>query len=226
MSHSGCKSSTPSIRSKISTGIWSMPTKMPACRTSRWPSPRRPCRIPRNKSRSAALRPIEVVRAQSTVAQDQQLVTAAQTNLQLEQLLMKNALTRTLKDHTPGNSRGDSNFHDRCSRAGRQIVPTEDLINDALRHRAELVESRIDLNSRDYSNKAVRSALLPTLNSFAYYGGAGRGWQSESVKHSAPTRRQSNSSGALPGSPECPQPYRADSLRRHPRIGGTLNQLS
>ena len=49
-----------------------------------------------------------------------------------------------------------------------------------LRHRAELVETRIDLNSRDYSNKAVRSALLPTLNLFAYYEGAGVGRKSES----------------------------------------------
>ena len=33
--------------------------------------------------------------------------------------------------------------------AQEQIVPTQDLINDALRHRAELVESRIELNSRE-----------------------------------------------------------------------------
>ena len=59
--------------------------------------------------------------------------------------------------------------------AQEEVVPTEDLINDALRHRAELVETRIDLNSRDYSNKAVRSALLPTLDLFAYYGGSGLG---------------------------------------------------
>src|SRR6202166_2798237 len=45
-----------------------------------------------------SLAPIEVVRAQSTVAQDQQLVTTARTNLQLQQLLMKNAITRTMKD--------------------------------------------------------------------------------------------------------------------------------
>jgi outer membrane protein len=47
------------------------------------------------------------------------------------------------------------------------------LVNDALRHRAELVESRIQLNSQELSNKAVRSALLPTLDLFAYYGGSG-----------------------------------------------------
>jgi outer membrane protein len=121
-----------------------------------------------------SLAPIEVVRAQSTVAQDQQLVTTAQTNLQLEQLLMKNALTRTLKDpalataEVVPTSTIDVPAQD-------PVVPTEDLINDALRHRAELVESRIDLNSRDLSNKAVRSALLPSLDLFAYYGGSGLG---------------------------------------------------
>jgi outer membrane protein len=121
-----------------------------------------------------SLAPIEVVRAQSTVAQDQQLVTAAQTNLQLEQLLMKNALTRSLKDpilataEVIPTSTMDLPVQE-------PVVPTEDLINDALRHRAELVESRIDLNSRSLSNKAVRNALLPTLDLYAYYGGYGLG---------------------------------------------------
>jgi hypothetical protein len=44
------------------------------------------------------LAPIETVRAQSTVASDQQQLTLALTNLQLQQLLMKNALSRTLVD--------------------------------------------------------------------------------------------------------------------------------
>ncbi|MFY9949145.1 MAG: TolC family protein, partial [Candidatus Sulfotelmatobacter sp.] len=52
---------------------------------------------------------------------------------------------------------------------------TQDLINQALAHRAELVESRIDLNSRQLSSKAVRNALLPTLDAYAYYGGSGVG---------------------------------------------------
>ncbi|HET9408549.1 MAG TPA: TolC family protein [Candidatus Sulfotelmatobacter sp.] len=119
-----------------------------------------------------SMAPIEVVRAQSTVSQDQQLVTLAQTNLQLEQLLMKNALTRTLKD--PALAAAEVIPTSTMDiPAQEQVVPTEDLINDALRHRAELVESRIDLNSRDLSNKAVRSALLPSLDLFAYYGGSG-----------------------------------------------------
>jgi outer membrane protein len=119
-----------------------------------------------------SLAPIEVVRSQSIVAQDQQLVTTARTNLQLEQLLMKNALTRTLKDPVLATAEVIPTSTMDVP-AEEQVVPTEDLINEALRHRAELVESRIDLNSRNVSNKAVRSALLPSLDLYAYYGGSG-----------------------------------------------------
>src|ERR1700732_540570 len=51
-----------------------------------------------------SLAPIEVVRAQSTVATDQQAVTKAQTDLQLQQLLMKNAISRSLKDPILANA--------------------------------------------------------------------------------------------------------------------------
>lgn len=121
-----------------------------------------------------SLAPIEVVRAQSTVAQDQQLVTQAQTNLQLEQLLMKNAITRVLRDPVLATAEVIPTSTMSIPKE-EPVVPTEDLINQALQHRAELVESRIDLNSREYSDKSVRSSLLPTLNLFAYYGGAGVG---------------------------------------------------
>jgi outer membrane protein TolC len=49
------------------------------------------------------------------------------------------------------------------------------LVNDALGHRPELAEARINLTNTDISNKAIRSALLPTVDLFAYYGGQGLG---------------------------------------------------
>ncbi len=121
-----------------------------------------------------SLAPIEVVRAQSTVAQDQQALTIALTNLQLEQLLMKNALSRTLRDQTLAGAEVIPTSTMELP-ANEPIQPTQDLIADALHHRADLVEQRIQLNSSEISNKAVRSALLPTLDLFAYYGGTGLG---------------------------------------------------
>src|SRR5271167_1813148 len=121
-----------------------------------------------------SLAPIEVVRAQSTVAQDQQALTIALTNLQLEQLLMKNALSRTLRDQTLAGAEVIPTSTMEVPE-NEPIQPTQDLINEALRHRADLVESRIQLNTTEMSNKAVRNALLPTLDLFAYYGGTGLG---------------------------------------------------
>lgn len=121
-----------------------------------------------------SLAPIEAVRAQSTVAADQQALTVAKTNLQLQQLVMKNALSRTL--HDPVLAKADVIPTSTMEvPENEQIQPTEDLVNEALHHRAELVEGRIQLNSQEQSNKALRSALKPTLDIFAYYGGSGAG---------------------------------------------------
>jgi outer membrane protein TolC len=121
-----------------------------------------------------SLAPIESVRAQSTVSADQQALTVARTNLQLEQLIMKNALSRTL--HDPVLAGADvipTSTMDVPE--NEQVQPTEDLVNDALRHRPELVETRIQLNSQELSNKAMESSLKPTVDLFAYYGGSGLG---------------------------------------------------
>ncbi|MGC2449902.1 MAG: TolC family protein [Candidatus Sulfotelmatobacter sp.] len=121
-----------------------------------------------------SLAPIEAVRAQSTVAADQQSLTVAKTNLQLQQLLMKNALSRTLHDPTLANADVIPTSTMEVPE-NEQVQPTEELVNEALRHRAELVESRIQLNSQQISNRALRSGLLPTLDAYAYYGGSGLG---------------------------------------------------
>jgi outer membrane protein len=120
------------------------------------------------------LAPIEVVRAQSTVATDQQALTLAQTNLELQQLLMKNALSRTLVDPRLADAEVIPTST-MLLPPQEPIVPTEDMVNQGLSHRAELSEARINLTNTEISNKAIRSSLLPTLDLFAYYGGSGLG---------------------------------------------------
>ncbi len=164
-----------------------------------------------------SLAPIEAVRAQSTVAADEQALTVARTNLQLQQLVMKNALSRTL--HDPALAGADVIPMSTMEvPENEQTQPTEDLVNDALRHRAELVESRIQLNSQQLSNKALRSALLPTLDAFAYYGGSGVGGDiSPNVPVCAP-----------PNDQFCFDPSNAPPAFRNTTrvsVGGTLNQM-
>ena len=121
-----------------------------------------------------SLAPIETVRAQNTVAADQQNLIQAQTNLDLQQLLTKNALSRTLQDPSLANAEVIPTTTMALPEQ-QPVTPTEDLVNQALGHRAELVESRIDLTNRDISSRALKNALRPTLDAFVYYGGAGAG---------------------------------------------------
>jgi outer membrane protein len=161
--------------------------------------------------------PIQVVSSESTVATDQQNLIVAQNNLQLQQLLMKNALSRSIEDPVLAEA-------DVIPTSGmlvppqEPIIPIQDLINEALQHRAELVESRIDLNSRDINIKAVRNAMLPTLQAFAYYGGSGVGGD---VNPAVPNCATTTSAFCFDQN-RAPPPFRSSTSVAY---GGTLNQL-
>ncbi|HZZ17651.1 MAG TPA: TolC family protein, partial [Candidatus Sulfotelmatobacter sp.] len=161
--------------------------------------------------------PIQVVSSQSTVATDQQNLIVAQNNLQLQQLLMKNALSRSIEDPVLAEAEVIPTSTMQIPQE-EAVVPIQDMINDAIQHRAELAESRIDLNSRDLSSKAVRNAMLPTLDAFAYYGGSGVGG---SVNRAIPTC--STTSATFCFNPaKAPPPFQSSNDVGY---GGTLNQL-
>ena len=120
------------------------------------------------------LAPIEIVRAQSDASTREQDLIVSQTNLQLEQLLMKNAISRSLTDPHLADAEvvpiDTMEVPDKDTNA-----TTQDLVADALKDRAELSESRIDLTNRDITNKAAKNALLPSLDLYAFYGGSALG---------------------------------------------------
>ncbi len=120
------------------------------------------------------LAPIEIVRAQSEASTRKQDLIVSQTNLQLQQLLMKNALSRSLTDAALADAVVIPTDTMQVP-AGEEITPTQDLVNDALAHRAELAQARIDLVNRDITKKSARNALLPSLDAFAFYGASGLG---------------------------------------------------
>jgi outer membrane protein len=158
------------------------------------------------------LAPIEIVRAQSQVSSSQQALIVAKTTLELQQLLMKNALSRTVQD--PALLEAEVIPTDTMRMPSDQdvVAPSQDLIGEALSHRPELAESRIDLKNREVSMKAVKNALLPSVDLFAYYGGSGLGG---SFNPNAPVC-------TAPDQQFCTQP--AD-IPPSVSYGGTIHQL-
>jgi outer membrane protein len=170
------------------------------------------------------LAPIEVVRAQSTVATNQQTLTVALTNLQLEQLLMKNALSRTLVDPILADAEVIPTSTMELP-TQEQVVPIEDLVNDALARRPELAESRINVENTGISNKAIRSALRPTVDLFAYYGGAGLGGSQNPSNLCANETLDEQSQGFCAGPNPAFGGQTLIPIAPTTSYGGTLNQL-
>ena len=117
---------------------------------------------------------MDVMKAEAEVSKRDQDLTVARTNLQLQESLMKNALTKSLDDPTleempvvpPDRMQSTSTEADASA-------PILDLIGEGLRNRPELLETDVDLANRQISRQAARNALLPTLSLVGYYGGSG-----------------------------------------------------
>jgi len=117
---------------------------------------------------------MDVVRAEAEVSKREQELTVARTSLQLQETLVKNAVTKSLDD--PILEAMPVIPTDRMDSVQiAEAIPIQDLISTALRDRPELAESNVDLVNRRISNSAARNALLPSLSLVGFYGGTGLG---------------------------------------------------
>ncbi len=115
---------------------------------------------------------MDVMRAEAEVSRRDQDLLVAKTNLQLQESLMKNAVTKNLDD--PVLESMPVIPTDRSEPANTQVEQSvQNLISEALKDRPELAESDIDLVNRQISRQAAKNALLPALSLVGFYGGTG-----------------------------------------------------
>ncbi len=119
-----------------------------------------------------AIPQMDVMRAEAEVSRRDQDLTVAKTSLQLQESLIKNALTKNLDD--PVLEAMPVIPTDRMETVGPESRPAvQQLIERALEERPELSESVIDLQNRQISRQAAKNALLPQLTAVGFYGGTG-----------------------------------------------------
>src|SRR5215469_10694274 len=115
---------------------------------------------------------MDVMRAEAEVTRRDQDLLIAKTTLQLQESLMKNAITKNLDDPTLESMPVIPT--DRSEMIGPQAEQSvQELIDEALKDRPELAESDIDLVNRQISRQAAKNNLLPALSLVGYYGGTG-----------------------------------------------------
>ena len=119
--------------------------------------------------RIGTLAPITLVQAKSGVATANQNLITSQTQLQLQQLLMKNAITKNMGDPILAAATviptDTLQFNE-----PQEVRPVQDLIQEALQARPEIATARINLTNAEISRKSLKNALRPTLDVYAFYG--------------------------------------------------------
>jgi outer membrane protein len=119
------------------------------------------------------LAPLDVVRAKSTVATAEQDLIVSRTNLQLQQLIIKNALTRDLPNDSP-LMQADIIPTDTVQIPDQENLPSvQDMIKQALANRPDYRKLQINLKNSEISIQGANNGLLPSIDLVAFYLGSG-----------------------------------------------------
>lgn len=116
------------------------------------------------------LAPLDVVRAQSTVASAEQDLIISRTTLQLQQLIIKNALTRSLPSDSQ-LAQVDVVPTDTVQIPDQEnLPPLQDLIKMAMANRPDYAKLKINLQNSEINIKGANNGLLPVVDLVGFYG--------------------------------------------------------
>jgi len=116
------------------------------------------------------LAPLDVVNSDSTVASDKQALIASKSNLEYQQLVMKQAIARTLND--PQLSAAPVIPTDRVGldRLPEEDTPVEDLVRQAYVNNPQIEQAVLNMKNNEITIKAEKNGLLPVVDAYAFYG--------------------------------------------------------
>jgi outer membrane protein TolC len=114
-----------------------------------------------------ALAGIEVTRAAAEVSASKEDLLIAQTNVQQQEIVLKNALNRNgIQNTWLDDVRIIPLDHIEVPKT-EEVRPVQDLIQEGMEHRLEIEQSKINLESSQIMLKGNKNGLIPNLQAFA-----------------------------------------------------------
>ncbi len=124
----------------------------------------------RKQLQIGTLAPLDVLNADNQVAQDKQTLISAQSTLEYQQLIIKQAVARNLDD--PKLSAAPVVPTDRVSlvEMPEETAAVEDLVKQAYQNRPEIEQAVLNLKNDQITLRGVKNGLLPTVDVYGFYG--------------------------------------------------------
>ncbi len=114
-----------------------------------------------------AMSGIEVTRAAAGVSASKEDLLIAQTNLQQQEIVLKNALSRNVTENSwLDNVHIVPLDHIEIPKT-EEVRPVQDLTQEALGKRVEIEQAKLNLDSQKILVRGTKNALLPSLSAFA-----------------------------------------------------------
>jgi outer membrane protein TolC len=116
------------------------------------------------------LAPLDVVNSDSAVATDRQALVASQSNLEYQQLLMKQAIARNLTDPALTNAPVVPTDRVALDRLPEEDTAQDDLVRQAYANNPQIEQAFLNMKNNQITIKAEKNGLLPTVDAYAFYG--------------------------------------------------------
>ncbi len=121
------------------------------------------------------LAPLDVVNADSAVATDKQALISSKSNLEYQQLLMKQAIARNLNDPQLANAPVVPTDRVGLDRLPEEDMPVEDLVRQAFTQNPQIEQAVVAMQNNQITIRGEKNGLLPVVDLFGFYGGNGVG---------------------------------------------------
>ncbi len=116
------------------------------------------------------LAPLDVVNSDSAVATDKQALITSKSNLEYQQLLMKQAIARNLNDPQLANAPVVPTDRVGLDRLAEEDMPVEDLVKVAFVNNPQIEQAVLAMQNNEITIRGEKNGLLPIVDVFGFYG--------------------------------------------------------
>ena len=116
------------------------------------------------------LAPLDVITSDSAVATDKQALITSKSNLEYQQLLMKQAIARNLNDPQLANAPVVPTDRIGLDRLPEEDMKTEDLVAQAFINNPQIEQTVLNMANNEITIRGEKNGLLPIIDAFAFYG--------------------------------------------------------
>ena len=157
----------------------------------------------RKQLQIGTLAPLDVVNSDSAVATDKQALITSQSNLEYQQLLMKQAIARNLNDPQLAQAPVVPTDRVGLDRLPEEDMKVEDLVKQAYTLNPQVEQAVLSMKNNEITIRGEKNGLLPTVDAFGFYGTSAIGGQQNTAVNPitgvAPTIGQTSVPGGYPG---------------------------